>query len=150
MCEVYNKYIMKNIISGTVLLKILRVLMGLTFLWAFLDKTFGLGFATKPEAAWLQGGSPTTGFLTHAVSGPFESFFSSLAGVPMVDWLFMLGLLGVGLTLLLNKYVKWGALAGIVMLVLMYLAVMWPENNPLIDEHLIYAVLLAYIAVENK
>ena len=68
----------------------------------------------------------------------------------MVDWLFMLGLLGIGLTLLLNKYVKWGALAGIVMLVLMYLAVMWPENNPLIDEHLIYAVLLAYIAVENK
>ncbi|MBP6856354.1 MAG: hypothetical protein KBC42_01545 [Candidatus Pacebacteria bacterium] len=141
---------MKNIISGTVLLKILRVLMGFTFLWAFLDKTFGLGFATKPEAAWLQGGSPTTGFLTHAVRGPFESFFSSLAGVPMVDWLFMLGLLGIGLTLLLNKYVKWGALAGIVMLVLMYLAVMWPENNPLIDEHLIYAVLLAYIAVENK
>lgn len=141
---------MKNIISGTVLLKILRVLMGFTFLWAFLDKTFGLGFATKPEAAWLQGGSPTTGFLTHAVRGPFELFFSSLAGVPIVDWLFMIGLLGIGLTLLLNKYVKWGALAGIVMLVLMYLAVMWPENNPLIDEHLIYAVLLAYIAVENK
>ena len=141
---------MKNIISGTVLLKILRVLMGFTFLWAFLDKTFGLGFATKPESAWLQGGSPTTGFLTHAVRGPLESFFSSLAGVPMVDWLFMLGLLGIGLSLLLNKYVKWGALSGIAMLILMYLAVLWPENNPLIDEHLIYAVLLAYIAVENK
>lgn len=140
---------MKNIISGTLLLKVLRVLMGFTFLWAFLDKTFGLGFATKPEAAWLHGGSPTTGFLTHAVKGPFAQFFTSLAGVTAVDWLFMVGLLGIGLTLLLNKYVKWGALSGVVMLVLMYLALLWPENNPLIDEHIVYAVLLGYIALKN-
>lgn len=140
---------MKNIISGTLLLKVLRVLMGFTFLWAFLDKTFGLGFATKPEAAWLHGGSPTTGFLTHAVKGPFAQFFTSLAGVTAVDWLFMVGLLGIGLTLLLNKYVKWGAFCGVVMLVLMYLALLWPENNPLIDEHIVYAVLLGYIALKN-
>lgn len=141
---------MKNIISGTVLLKILRVLMGFTFLWAFLDKTFGLGFATKPEAAWLHGGSPTTGFLTYAVKGPFAQFFTSLAGVTVIDWIFMLGLLGIGLSLILNRYVKWGALCGIVMLVLMYLALLWPENNPLIDEHIIYAVVLGYIALKNE
>lgn len=140
---------MKNIISGTLLLKVLRVLMGFTFLWAFIDKTFGLGFATKPEAAWLHGGSPTTGFLTHAVKGPFAQFFTNLAGVTAIDWLFMVGLLGIGLTLLLNKYVKWGALCGVVMLVLMYLALLWPENNPFIDEHIVYAVLLGYIALKN-
>lgn len=141
---------MKNIISGTLLLKVLRVLMGFTFLWAFLDKTFGLGFATKPEAAWLHGGSPTTGFLTYAVKGPFAQFFTSLAGVTVIDWIFMLGLLGIGLSLILNRYVKWGALCGIVMLVLMYLALLWPENNPLIDEHIIYAVMLGYIALKNE
>lgn len=141
---------MKNIISGTLLLKVLRVLMGFTFLWAFLDKTFGLGFATKPEAAWLHGGSPTTGFLTYAVKGPFAQFFTSLASVTVIDWIFMLGLLGIGLSLILNRYVKWGALCGIVMLVLMYLALLWPENNPLIDEHIIYAVMLGYIALKNE
>lgn len=141
---------MKNIISGTLLLKVLRVLMGFTFLWAFLDKTFGLGFATKPEAAWLYGGSPTTGFLTYAVKGPFAQFFTSLASVTVIDWIFMLGLLGIGLSLILNRYVKWGALCGIVMLVLMYLALLWPENNPLIDEHIIYAVMLGYIALKNE
>ena len=40
-----------------------RILLGFVFLWAFLDKTFGLGYATEPAKAWINGGSPTTGFL---------------------------------------------------------------------------------------
>jgi len=128
----------------------LRLVMGFTFLWAFLDKTFGLGFATTAEKAWLQGGSPTTGFLSFGVKGPFAEFFNSLAGVAVVDWLFMLGLLFVGATLLLNKYVKWGALAGIAMMLLMYLALLLPENNPLVDDHIVYALVLALLALKNK
>ena len=49
-----------------------RILMGFYFLWAFIDKTFGLGFATPAERAWVGGGSPTTGFLTNATTeSPF-------------------------------------------------------------------------------
>ena len=40
-----------------------RVLLGFEFLWAFLDKTFGLGYATPSARAWINGGSPTKGFL---------------------------------------------------------------------------------------
>ena len=40
------------------LLGLLRILMGWLFLWTFLDKTFGLGFATTAEKAWIAGGSP--------------------------------------------------------------------------------------------
>src|SRR3989338_5392234 len=90
----------------------LRLVMGFIFLWAFLDKVFGLGFATTRDKAWLQGGSPTTGFLSFGVKGPFAEIFHSLAGVIVVDWLFMLGLLFVGLTLMFNRYVKWGCVAG--------------------------------------
>ncbi len=129
---------------------VLRLSMGFIFLWAFLDKTFGLGFATSPEKSWLAGGSPTTGFLSFGVKGPFASFFQSLAGIPMVDWLFMIGLLFVGLTLLLNRFVKWGAVAGSVMLLFMYLALLLPENNPVIDDHLIYILVLLNLAVQNK
>jgi thiosulfate dehydrogenase [quinone] large subunit len=128
----------------------LRLIMGFVFLWAFLDKTFGLGFATTPEKAWLSGGSPTTGFLSFGTKGPFAEIFQSLAGVALVDWLFMLGLLFVGLTLVFNKYLKWGALAGIVMMALMYLAVMPPENNPLVDEHVVYAFVLAVLAIHSR
>lgn len=123
----------------------LRLAMGFIFLWAFIDKTFGLGFATPTSKAWINGGSPTSGFLSSAVKGPLADFFHSLAGVAVVDWMFMAGLLFVGLTLIFNKYVKWGAVAGSIMLLLMYLALLWPENNPIIDDHIIYALVLILI-----
>ena len=129
---------------------LLRVVMGFIFLWAFLDKTFGLGFATTAEKAWINGGSPTTGFLSLGVRGPFAEIFHSLAGVAMVDWLFMLGLLFAGLTLLLNKFVKWGCLAGSLMFLLMYLSLLPPENNPIIDEHIVYILVLILVALASK
>ncbi len=132
-----------------VLLK-LRFIMSFIFLWAFFDKVFGLGFATKAENAWINGGSPTAGFLTHAVKGPFADFFHSLAGLPGMDWIFMLGLLFVGLTLLFNKYIKWGVAAGIAMLTLMWLALLLPENNPIVDDHIVYALVLVLLAFESK
>jgi len=128
----------------------LRVVMSLIFLWAFFDKLFGLGFATASDKAWINGGSPTTGFLSMGVKGPFAPIFHSLAGVAIVDWLFMLGLLFIGLTLLFNKYVYWGALVGVIMMVLMWLALLFPENNPLIDDHVVYALVLALFAVKSK
>ena len=73
-----------------------RFSLGWVFLWAFLDKTFGLGYATKAEDAWLDGGSPTYGFLNFAATGPFEDFYKSIAGDAWADWLFMIGLAGSG------------------------------------------------------
>src|SRR3989344_6132089 len=128
----------------------LRLVMSFIFLWAFVDKVFGLGFATTEANAWINGGSPTLGFLTHAVKGPFAHFFTSLAGQPFVDWLFMLGLLFIGLTLLLNRYVFWGGIAGAVMVMLMWLAVLPPENNPIVDDHIVYALLLTLLALRAK
>lgn len=128
----------------------LRLSMGFIFLWAFVDKVFGLGFATTADKAWIQGGSPTAGFLSFGVKGPLAPIFQSLAGVPIVDWLFMLGLLFVGLTLLLNKYVKWGSIVGCAMLFLMYLALLLPENNPIIDDHIVYILVLALIAFKSN
>ncbi len=128
----------------------LRFVMSFIFLWAFFDKLFGLGFATTSDKAWIHGGSPTTGFLMGGVQGPFAPLFHSLAGVALVDWLFMLGLLLIGLTLLLNRYVVWGAVAGIIMMVLMWLALLFPANNPIIDEHIVYALVLALLAMQSK
>lgn len=128
----------------------LRLVMAFVFLWAFFDKVFGLGFATTSDKAWIHGGSPTIGFLSFGVKGPFAEVFHGLAGVAMVDWLFMLGLLFIGLTLLLNRYVFWGSVAGITMMVLMWLALLFPANNPLIDEHIVYALVLALLAIKSK
>lgn len=131
-------------------LAVLRLSMGFIFLWAFFDKVFGLGFATTTAKAWINGGSPTTGFLSFAVKGPFAELFNSLAGIVFIDWIFMIGLLFVGLTLVSNKFIKLGCLAGSTMLLLMYLALLLPENNPVIDEHIIYILVLMLFYIKSE
>ena len=128
---------------------ILRIAMGWIFLWAFLDKVFGLGFATTPEKSWLAGGSPTSGFLQFAPKGPFAGFYHALAGQPWVDWLFMLGLLALGISLILGLKVKLASYGGVALMILMYLALIPPANNPIIDEHIIYALVLLVLSRIN-
>ena len=130
--------------------KVLRYAMSFIFLWAFVDKTFGLGYATVRGKAWINDVSPTTGFLLHGTGGPFAEFFQSLANHAVVDWLFMLALLGIGLGLLLRRYVKWAAVVGMVLMLLMYLATFPPENNPIIDDHIIYILVLAILAMDSR
>src|SRR6476469_9867072 len=103
----------------------LRLAIGFEFLWAFLDKTFGLGYHTANAQAWIHGGSPTTGFLSGVNIGPLQGAFHSLAGVTAVDWLFMLGLLGVGVALTLGVALRPAAISGCTMLAMMYVA-SWP------------------------
>jgi len=125
------------------LLAAIRISLGWVFLWAFLDKLFGLGRSTAPEAAWLAGGSPTAGFLSFAARGPFVGLHNSMAGNPLVDVLFMVGLLGLGLALLLGIGLKIAGLAGPLLMVLMWSAQLPPATNPFMDNHIIYALLLA-------
>lgn len=116
--------------------------MGWIFLWAFIDKLFGLGFATSIEKSWLVGTSPTYGFLKFASTGPLRPLFESLAGNVLVDWLFMLGLLGVGSTLMLGIAKKISTYLGSLLLFLMWLAILPPKNNPFMDEHIVYILVL--------
>ncbi len=125
----------------------LRLALGWVFLWAFLDKLFGLGFATKAENAWIDGGSPTQGFLGNAVKGPFADFYSSFAGAAWADWLFMIGLAGIGIALTAGGAMRIATAAGALLLVLMWTAVLPPENNPFMDDHLIYAGVLILLAL---
>jgi thiosulfate dehydrogenase [quinone] large subunit len=134
-----------------------RIGTGFLFLWAFLDKTFGLGYSTPSARAWIHGGSPTKGFLGSVSVGPFQSAFHSWAGTAWADWLFMLGLLGIGLALVLGVGVRIAALAGVVLVALMWFAVYPPakytaagaptaSTNPFVDEHVMDALALIAIA----
>jgi thiosulfate dehydrogenase [quinone] large subunit len=139
-------------------LAVLRIVMGLTFLWPFLDKTFGWGYATPSANAWVNGGSPTKGFLGNLDHGPFESMFHSWAGAAWADWVFMLGLAGIGLALLFGVGLRIAAGAGTLMLLMMW-AAEWPlarftdagkptmSTNPIIDTHIVFALVLIVLAV---
>jgi thiosulfate dehydrogenase [quinone] large subunit len=136
----------------------LRIGTGFVFLWAFLDKTFGLHYSTLPASAWIHGGSPTKGFLASLSAGPFTSMFHSWAGQGWADWLFMAGLLGIGLALIAGVGVRIAAVSGIVLVAFMWTAV-WPlaqhaaggaltgSTNPLVDEHVMDALALIVVAV---
>ncbi|WP_370892047.1 DoxX family protein [Janibacter sp. GXQ6167] len=132
----------------------LRYVLGFYFLWAFLDKLFGLGYSTPSEAAWVRGGSPTTGFLTMnpaVTEGPLGGFFANFAG-GIWDYLFMAGLLGIGVALLLGAGLKIAAWAGTALLLMMYLAELpigragEDFTNPIFDAHWIEALVLWVIA----
>lgn len=128
---------------------LLRFALGFTLFWAFLDKLFGFGRATAPDKSWLAGGSPTAGFLQNAVQGPFADFYHSLAGNPAVDWLFMLGLLCIGLALILGIGMKIAGYAGALLMFLMWASLLFPKNNPILDEHIIYLlVFLGFTSVK--
>lgn len=142
----------------------MRILIGLVFLWAFFDKMFGLGYSTcrsidpvtKQESvvmmcddAVIKGGSATNGFLNFAAGGPFENSYKSLAGNSFVDFLFMAGLGLIGGALTLGVGIKIATFTGSLLLFLMWLALVPSENNPVIDNHIVYIVALIGIYLVN-
>ena len=58
----------------------------------------------------------------------------------------MLGLLGIGVTLIAGVAMRIAAGAAALMLVLMWTAVLPIENNPVIDDHLVYALVAIGLA----
>lgn len=66
----------------------------------------------------------------------------------MVEFLFMFGLLAVGLALILGAPMKLGGYGGMAMLILMWLSHFPPAHHPFVDDHLVYAVaIVGLIAV---
>jgi thiosulfate dehydrogenase [quinone] large subunit len=140
-------------------LGLLRIAMGFVFLWPFLDKLFGLGFGTAPENAWIAGASPTKGFLQfYGVNqnSPFAFIFSDTLGsmYQLVDIAYMAMLLFAGISLMTGIFVRLSSISTIIFLASIYLSA-WIINpaegvavyNPLIDDHIIYIIVLALFLV---
>jgi thiosulfate dehydrogenase [quinone] large subunit len=154
---------------------VLRLLLGWTFLWAFLDKAFGLGFATGRDSdtgvitffgenqAYFNGGSPTKGVFAYALNaGPFQGLYESLGNVTMgpegpmaappawIDAVYMGAMLLIGLGLLTGVMTRLAAVGGIVWMAIFYSATaIWPEHNPFVDDHVIEAVVLVALILAN-
>ncbi len=140
----------------------LRISLGLVFLWAFMDKLLGLGFATCRDSktnavdilcskAWVNEGSPTLGFLRFGTKGPLADFYQGLAGIAWIDWLFMLGLLFIGISLISGIALKIATVSGSLLLLMMWTATLLPDTNPLIDDHIVYILVLwgVYLSRSN-
>jgi thiosulfate dehydrogenase [quinone] large subunit len=134
---------------------VLRLLLGWSFLWAFLDKMFGLGFSTCRaaesssidfgcDAAMIKGGSPTFGFLNFATAGSHTGgLFDWMApsapdAINLADVGFMAVLFFGGAALMLGIGVRTAAIGGALLMTFMFFAGdVWPENNPINSSHVI-------------
>jgi thiosulfate dehydrogenase (quinone) large subunit len=140
----------------------LRIAFGLTFLWAFFDKLLALGFATgrsvDPEsgvetvdrfgsAAWINGGNPTEGFLKYGAKGPFKDFYNGIAGDTWVNWLFMFGLLAIGVALTFGIGMRIAGASGALMYLMMWTVALPPENNPVLDDHILGMISVIVLAL---
>lgn len=125
---------------GALCLAAMRIILGWMMIWAFLDKMFGLGYPSPPEVAMINGGSPTEYYLSELVSGPLSGIWNALAGNTIIDIALMLGLLGVGIGMMLGIASKLSTVGMVVMVLLMFTLNLPPEDNPLVNYHVFYAV----------
>lgn len=154
-----------KVVSTDKIWAVLRIAIGIIMIWAFLDKMVGLGYSTcnkvdpqtkeasitiMCEKSVAKGASPTTGFLKFATKGPLKEFYGNLAGNKLVDIAFMSGLLLIGLCLITGIGIKVASVSGILLLIMMWSAVLPPENNPILDDHIIYAIVLFGVMKVNK
>jgi thiosulfate dehydrogenase [quinone] large subunit len=148
----------------------LRIIVGWTFLWAFLDKALALGFTTGraedgtidyfSNAGWFFGGSPPAGAVGFALKGPFADNIQSVTGYTMgpagpqvaawLDWVYMGSMLLIGLGLIFGVMTRLAAVGGIIWMAVFYLGTaIWPEHNPVVDDHVLTVAVLVALILAN-
>ena len=136
---------------GAFIFGILRIMIGLMLLWAFFDKLFGLGYPTPSGMGYIDGGSPTEGFLNHASTGTFGWLFEPMKGIHSVlDVVILVAMLGLGSGLILGIGRRICCVCGMLMFFVFYLAVSPISDNPILDYHLIYIVILFGVWVTDS
>lgn len=110
---------------------LLRISMAWIFAWSGFDK-----LVTDFSAA---------GFLTNATSGPLGGWFQSLGtnemALDVINPLVIWGQILIGLALALGLFTRFALFWAGVMMMMFYLAQFPPENNPFMDDHLIYIIV---------
>lgn len=118
-------------------------------LWAtfFLRISFGWLLLYSGTLKLLQGFS-AAGYLSH-LEGPFANIFSFMAGNVLVDNLVIWGEILIGACLILGVLVRFSAFWGVVMMLLFYFSGYPYEHSFIVNEHIIYALVLFYLMVSN-
>ena len=129
---------------GSSVFAVLRIMLGFMVMWGFLDKMFGLGFPTESSMAYINGGSPTHDFLMYASGGTFGWLFEPMIDISaFTDVVLLIAMFGLGIALLFGIGRKIGCIGGAILFFMFYLSVLPISDNPILDYHLIYIVILA-------
>jgi thiosulfate dehydrogenase [quinone] large subunit len=72
-----------------------------------------------------------------------------MAGNVLLDWLSIVALLGIGVALILGIGMRVAAVSATALLGFMWMASLPLENHPVIDDHLIYAMVAIGLAAQK-
>src|SRR5574338_428395 len=127
-----------------------RIVIGVIFLWAGLEKLRGSGEGGFTAAGFLQHGTGGTlgwPFVGEGAEGPFNptvDFWVSIgqndAAMSVVNFLVMFGQLGVGVGLILGLFTRFSAAMGTLMMLFFFVAA-WDFEFGIVNQHLAYAVV---------
>lgn len=132
---------------------LLRVLVGVIFLWAGADK-FLTGFSAAGFLAHATGGTLGWPFVTGTpdpatIYNPTHDFWVSLSqnagAMSVVNFLVVAGEIGIGVALILGFLTRFAAIMGALMMLLFFFAA-WEFSNGIVNQHLTYMVVCLAIA----
>ncbi len=136
---------------------LLRVLVGVIFLWAGLEKVLGSGPEGFSAAGFLQfgtAGSLGWPFVTGEVAdgtvfNPTHDVWVGLAGnataMSIINALVPVGQIGIGISLILGLLTRFGAIMGALMMLFFFLAA-WDFEFGIVNQHLTYALICTTLA----
>ncbi|MGZ8563319.1 MAG: DoxX family membrane protein [Candidatus Limnocylindria bacterium] len=132
---------------------IIRVMVGIIFLWAGADKLLGpepfdasgfLQFGTGGTLGWPFVTTPVEG----AIYNPTHDFWVGLAGnegaMSIVNILVPWGQVGIGIGLILGLLTRFSAAMGTLMMLFFFLAA-WEFEHGIVNQHLTYAAVTFFI-----
>jgi thiosulfate dehydrogenase [quinone] large subunit len=132
---------------------IVRVVVGVIFLWAGAEKLLGpepfdasgfLQFATGGTLGWPFVATPVEG----AIYNPTHDLWVGLAGnqgaMGLVNILVPWGQVGIGIGLILGLLTRFSAAMGTLMMLFFFLAA-WEFEHGIVNQHLTYAVVTFFI-----
>jgi thiosulfate dehydrogenase [quinone] large subunit len=152
---------------------LLRISLGLVYLWAFISQAFGISytntstaapgqnvtygwhFSTNANNGWISSGfshSPTSSYV-NKTHGPLAFIPQNLStGLDDLFWMVAIGGLGIALTL--GILMNIAGIGGFLLNVILWFSTFPPSSNPIIDgTHTIYALvllLLLFLHAGNK
>lgn len=118
------------------LLAVARIVIGFFFLWPFLDKLFGLGYATPVGQGWIAGTPPAQGFIGR-IENPLGPILQPIFGNPFGDFLFMFGLFGIGIAMIFGAGLKLAAWGGTILVALMWLSELPFAQTAMVDGQMV-------------
>lgn len=135
---------------------LLRVAVGIIFLWAGAEKIVGAGPEGFDAAGFLEfgtAGSLAWPFVTEPVEGaiynPTQPFWTALAAneaaMSVINVLVPFGQFGIGISLILGLLTRFGAIMGFLMMLFFFFAA-WEFEHGIVNQHLTYAVVCLALA----